>query len=69
MGGRPKMPEVRYPDPPPPAPSRSDSETAALAEAQRRTFFNRGGRASTFLGVQGQPSSVSSAMRFLGAGA
>jgi len=67
MVGRPKMPAVQYPDPPPPAPERSTGETADLAAEQRRMFFKRGGRASTFLGASGggQPASV--ALRFLGA--
>lgn len=64
---RPKMPAVRYPDPPPPAPERSDSETAALVEAQRGKFFKRGGRAMTFLGNAGGQQPQSLAMRFLGA--
>lgn len=68
MGGRPKMPAVRYPDPAPPAPERSDSQTAALADQQRAMFFRRGGRAATFLGAGGTSQPVSSAMRFLGAG-
>lgn len=66
---RPKMPAVRYPDPPPPAPERSDSETSALAEQQRQSFFRRGGRAATFLGATGASQPTFSAIRFLGAGA
>ena len=45
MVSKPKMPDVKYPDPLPPPPERTDAETAGLAEEQRRKFFGRGGRA------------------------
>lgn len=64
MVGRPKVPEVRYPDPLPPPPSRSDAEDAALQDEQR-TSFARKGRAATFLSG-GTRDEASAAVRFLG---
>jgi hypothetical protein len=55
MGGRPKMPEVRYPDPPPPAPTRSDGRRKPLPKRS-------GGR--SLAGVAGlRPFSVPRARR------
>lgn len=66
MVSKPKVPEVRYPDPPPPVPERSSADTAALADAQRREMFTKGGRAMTMLtGGQGTGGG-SGAIRFLG---
>lgn len=69
MVSRPKMPEVRYPDPLPPPPERSGSETQALAEQQRSQFFRRGGRATTMLTGGAGTEGDSGAIRFLGGAA
>ena len=69
MVSKPKMPEVRYPDPLPPPPERSDVETSALAEQQRARFGRNNGRAMTMLTGGGGVESGSSAMRYLGGAA
>lgn len=69
MVSRPKMPEVRYPDPLPPPPERTDTETARLAEDQRSAFFKRGGRAMTMLTGGSGTEGSASAIRFLGGAA
>lgn len=66
---KPKVPEVKTPDPLPPAPERSSEETAALAEEQRSRFARRAGRASTMLTGGAGADSGSSAIRFLGGAA
>ena len=71
MVGRssPKQPEIKAPPPPappPPAPSRSDIDTEALADAQRRRSFRRGGRNSTALTGGLGAATASAASQFLG---
>lgn len=66
---KPKVPEVRTPDPLPPAPERTAEETAALAEDQRSRFARRSGRAGTMLTGGSGTEGGSSAIRFLGGAA
>lgn len=67
MVASPKMPEVRYPDPPPPAPERSDAQTQALAASQRELAQRRFGRANTVL--NNSNGETSAAIRLLGGAA
>lgn len=66
MASKPKIPEVRFPDPLPPPPERSDVDTSALAEQQRTRFARNKGRARTLLTGGGGVESGSSALRYLG---
>lgn len=66
---KPKMPEVRAPDPLPPPPERSSDETVALAEAQRAELAKRRGRAATMLTGGSGASGGSAAISFLGGAA